>query len=358
MKKIILNLLIAVVFIATGSMSSATEVEKRTIEQLYQAALKEGGEVVVYAGGDVQSQAARIKESFEKRFPGIKMNVIVDYSKTHDARVDLQLETGKIIPDVVQFQTLHNFPRWKEKGVLLNYKPISWDKVYKDFKDKDGAWISGFVIAFHSVSNKDKLGNTKVPKEANDFLKPEFKGKLISAYPNDDDAVLFWYKKNIDKYGWGWMEKLMKQNPEFVRGTHVPKLKINENGNYTTTLSTSRDMSPNMTFELPEKDDFVAWGQRVAILKKAKHPEAAKLYINWLIENTSGPWTVRTDVKPPEGFKQIWEYPNSNIKEFEKFMSDREEVERFKSKIRLFVGEVKGDPTPGELGIYPEKPIQ
>ena len=58
--------------------------------------MKEGGVVTVYAGGDVQSQAAGIKEGFEKAFPGMKLNVIVDYSKVHDGRLDFQVATKKL----------------------------------------------------------------------------------------------------------------------------------------------------------------------------------------------------------------------------------------------------------------------
>ena len=56
-------------------------------------------------------------------------------------------------------------------------------------------------------------------------------------------------------------------------------------------------------------------------------------------------------------YKQIWEYKNSNMKEFENFMMDRAGVESFKAQIRLFVGDVKGEPMPGELGLYPDKPL-
>ena len=87
----------------------------------------------------------------------------------------------------------------------------------------------------------------------------------------------------------------------------------------------------------------MAWAQRVAILKSTKHPESAKLYLNWLIENQGSPWGVRTDKTPPKGYKQIWEYKNSNMKEFENFMMDRAGVESFKAQIRLFVGDVKGN---------------
>jgi hypothetical protein len=43
--------------------------------------------------------------------------------------VDLQLANNALIPDVVQFQSIQNFPRWKEEGVLMQYKPRGWSKV-------------------------------------------------------------------------------------------------------------------------------------------------------------------------------------------------------------------------------------
>lgn len=60
----------------------------------------------------------------------MKLNVIVDYSKFHDARIDNQLATGAQVPDVVQLQTLQDYPRWKQEGVLMHYKPNGWDKIY------------------------------------------------------------------------------------------------------------------------------------------------------------------------------------------------------------------------------------
>ncbi|MDX3521433.1 hypothetical protein [Streptomyces scabiei] len=47
--------------------------------------------------------------------------MVVDYSKFHDARIDNQLATGSLVPDVVQLQTLQDFSRWKKEGFLLPY---------------------------------------------------------------------------------------------------------------------------------------------------------------------------------------------------------------------------------------------
>ncbi|WP_245441560.1 hypothetical protein [Rhizobium vallis] len=94
-----------------------------------------------------------MKKTFEERFPGMTLDIVVDYSKFHDARIDNQVATGTLVPDVVQLQTLQDFPRWKTEGVLMNYKAAGWDKIYKDFRDKDGAYTGIFVDAFSNVIN-------------------------------------------------------------------------------------------------------------------------------------------------------------------------------------------------------------
>ncbi|GGW81874.1 hypothetical protein GCM10010320_74720 [Streptomyces caelestis] len=57
----------------------------------------------------------------------------------------------------------------------------------------------------------------------------------------------------------------------------------------------------------PKHDPFMAWAQRAAILRHAKHPVAAKLYLNWwLSKGTQSDFSmrsVRTDVQPHDGYR-------------------------------------------------------
>ncbi|KFG01014.1 hypothetical protein IQ62_10360 [Streptomyces scabiei] len=52
------------------------------------------------------------------------------------------------------------------------------------------------------------------------------------------------------------------------------------------------------------------------------------IFQSW--SSTFNGWSVRTDVPPPAGLKPIW-----------------------KQTFALSFGEVKGDPTPGRLGLHP-----
>ncbi|MCL6407707.1 extracellular solute-binding protein [Dickeya dadantii] len=340
---------------ATFSGYAAITPEQRSLDQIYQSALREGGVVTVYAGGDTAGQQDGIKQAFEKRFPGMTLNVIVDYSKFHDARIDNQLATDSLIPDVVQLQTLQDYPRWKKEGALLNYKPAGWDKIWPTFRDQDGAWTGIFVDAFSNVVNAKLVDQKSWPREANDYLRPDLKGKIVVTYPNDDDAVLFWFKQVVDKYGWDYVAKFSEQEPVYVRGTQAPADDV-ESGKSAVTFSTDGALVPDAKassrFVLPAQDPFVAWAQRAAIFKQAKHPESARLYLSWLLDPKTQTdvwymWSVRTDVAPPAGYKHIWEYKNASPEAFERFMSDRAAVERFRAQIGLYLGEVKGEPSPG-----------
>lgn len=99
-------------FASASSVVSAynrkIEVETRSLDQIYQAALQEGGAVTVWHGGDESNQQDSLKSAFEARFPGMTMNVTVDLSKYHDGNIDQQLATGNVYVDSVILQTLHD----------------------------------------------------------------------------------------------------------------------------------------------------------------------------------------------------------------------------------------------------------
>ncbi|MCT9137604.1 ABC transporter substrate-binding protein [Streptomyces violarus] len=344
---------------STSGRSAGRE-ETRSLDELYKAALAEGGKLVVYAGGDTPTQQDGTKAAFKDRFPDIDLTLIVDYSKYHDVRVDNQFATDTLVPDVVQFQTLQDFDRWKQQGRLLHYKPAGFSKVYDKFKDPQGAWVATGAIAFSLVYITTAVGSG-VQLTPPDLVDPKWKGKIASSYPHDDDAVLYLYSLYARTYGWDWVAKLAAQDVQFARGSNSPGDAV-FGGRKPIGIGTAGSAVPSapspVKFVIDPRHPFMAWGQRTAILKQAKNSTAAKLFLNWLLstehqQQSFNGWSVRTDVTPPAGLKQMWEYPNAHVDGFPRFMADRAEVERWKQTFALYFGEVKGDPTPGWLGLHP-----
>ncbi|WP_328505751.1 ABC transporter substrate-binding protein [Streptomyces sp. NBC_00391] len=344
---------------STTARTTGGAEETRTLDELYQAALAEGGKLVIYAGGDVSTQADGLRSGFKSRFPGIDLTVVVDYSKYHDVRVDNQFATDTLVPDVVQLQTVQDFVRWKEQGRLLAYKPAGFSKVYAPFKDPQGAWVAVQVSAFSFMYGPAAVGSD-VPTSPLDLVDAKWKGKIASSYPHDDDAVLYLYALYVRKYGWDWLARLAAQDVQFARGSFTPRDAVTSGqkaigvGGSGAALATGP-----VKWVLPDAaTPFMSWGQRAAILKQAKNQTAAKLYLNWRLSTeqqqaaTNG-WSVRTDVTPPTGLKPIWQYPNGNLDGFPRFMADRAAIERWKQTFALYLGEVEGDPSPGSLGLHP-----
>ncbi|MER5194408.1 ABC transporter substrate-binding protein [Streptomyces sp. NPDC002755] len=332
--------------------------ETRSLDELYRAALAEGGRLVVYAGGDTPTQQDGTKAAFLQRFPDIDLKLIVDYSKYHDVRVDNQLATGTLVPDVVQLQTLQDFDRWKAQGRLLPYRPAGFSKVHDGFKDPQGAWVAIAAIGFSFMYGPDAAGSA-APRTPLDLVDARWKGRIASSFPHDDDAVLFLYSLYAEHYGWDWVARFAAQDVRFARGSNSPGDAVRAGTHAIGVGGSGAPLSTGpVRFVVPDSAPFMAWGQRAAVLKAAKNTTAAKLYLNWQLstavqQNSFNGWSVRTDITPPAGLKPVWEYRNANLDGFPRFMSDRAGVERLKQTFALYFGEVRGDPTPGFLGLRP-----
>ncbi|KAH7176101.1 hypothetical protein EDB81DRAFT_632448 [Dactylonectria macrodidyma] len=274
-----------------------------------QSCLKEGGVVTSWMGGDEQNQQDAIKTAFEAAFPGMTLNLTVDLSKYHEGNIDEQLAQDNVFVDSIALQTLHDFPRWKHEDALLHYAPLGFDKIYPDFRDGDAAYYGYIGLAWELIWNSDKLQG-KAIQDYPDFLRPEFKGKLALTYPNDDDAILFAFDLILNRYGTAWFEKLLEQEPRWVRGSATgPTLVADPNttfaATFTSSLRLNKPPSP-LKYRFPKKGEYVSWAQTAAILKDAPHPEGAKLLHNFLLskefQGGSGFWSVRSDVAAPQGY--------------------------------------------------------
>ena len=343
--------------------SAYVEIESKTLEQLYEEAIKEGGEFVLRAGGDKSDQIDYYLDMFKKRFPKLKVTHSVDVSINHAPRYDNARAAGgkQNIPDVIQFQTLHRFTYYTEQGFLDSYKPINWDKVFPDYKDPHGHWTGLYGVTFSNYVNTDVIAKDKIPRDALDYLDPALKGKVILTYPHDDDAVLYQFWNLKEMYGWEYLQKLVDTKPVWVRGTAMPYVAINK-GWYGASFTTFWAFEPipgmNTKFQFPEKDYFLTWFQAAGIPKEAKHKAAAKLYLNWMLsEEFQGKWLqfpVRRDVEAPAGYKNVHNH-NTSPADFHRWLLKRDIVERFRMQMLHLIGPVKG-PTPIDIdyNIKPE----
>ena len=334
--------------------------EQRSLDELHKAALAEGGQLTVYGGGDLPNGAAGMEAAFAKRFPGMKVRILIDRSKYQGVRIDNQLARGRLQCDVVHILASHFYDRWKADGHLLPYKPAGWDQVYPDFRDPDATSVAVFVFAFSTLVNTTLVSEAEAPRDWIDFLDPRLKGKIALTYPHDDDSILYQFDRIIAKHGWEYMDRLMTQDILWVRGSGVNRQLI-EKGERAVSFNTSGALiappGAATRFLLPKNDSFLAWAHPAAIFRKARHPEAAKLYLSWLlsaeIQGSGRQWPVRRDMPPPKGFEAVNHY-NAYPAHFREFLRDRARLEQFRDQLEQYIGPMTGENPTRVTGIFPE----
>lgn len=72
---------LSITLVSGASYRRDTEVETKSLDELYKDALAEGGQLVVKAGGDEKNQQDGLVQDFQQQFPGITLNLTVDLSK-------------------------------------------------------------------------------------------------------------------------------------------------------------------------------------------------------------------------------------------------------------------------------------
>ncbi len=251
---------------------------------------------------------------------------------------------------------MHDYDRWKAEGVLEPYFPLGWGAVYPEFKDPDGAFTAIKLFSFSNIVHSS-VPEAETPRDALDYLAPRFKGKLVMTYPHDDDAVLFQFDRIVNKYGWDYVDHLMQQDVQWIRGT-VPAKRTVQSGDKMATFTAAGSLAPekDVRFVLPREDTFLVWPQMAAIFRASPNKEAARLYISWMLDpetmrNMPYQWVVRRDVENPAGYDPAFAY-NTDTSAFRRFMADRARIERLKGQFEHLIGPAAGDNPTQAKGLY------
>lgn len=335
--------------IFAGSAARAQNAAQSAVQdadQLY-AKAKEEKALVLYGGGPA-APYERMAKDFEARYPGIAVAVTGGFSNVLDRKIDDQLAAKKLDVDMAFFQTAQDFVAWKKAGVLLPFRPDGYDRIDPRFRDKDGAFTPTSVVLLTYAYNTKLVAPADVPTSALDFLKPQFAGKLVTAYPADDDATLYVFDTIVRRYGWGYMKRYMAQKPNFIQG-HLEVLRSVAAGtNLVTFDSTSsttgalKKAGQPIEFAFPARDVMPTFFITAGIFKAAPHPNAAKLFLDFYMakeqQSRLGTYSARTDVGPPEGLKPLSAYRIEAG--YLQFVSDPKRLAELRNRFERYSGPV------------------
>jgi len=277
------------VLVGTEILTGAAEVPKELqVPQAWIEGAKREGKVVVY-GSDSPQNARATQRAFHQRYPFITVEFTNAPTVVRFEKVLLTAKHGKPIADLVT-AIGGSSAAYVDSGVLMDLSNLPvWDSYPKENK-LQGKYLSGpFVRHWGVAYNTNLVPRSEVPTSWEDLLQLKWKGNVAAnSITRSVTFTPLWY-------AWG-----AERATRFLEGLLANGLQVRKEGaDATVLLLAAGEFSLLITaaeyqvYEDQQKGSPVEWvaldpvpttsGGLMGALKDAPHPNALRIYVNWLL---------------------------------------------------------------------------
>ncbi len=241
------------------------------------------GKVVFYAAFNA-TDTKTLTDGFQKLYPKIEASFYRATDAQLMERILTEYRAGKPLTDVVMSTSFygHNL---KKRGMLAPYDSPE-RKYFRDgYKDPQATWTSIYTNYSAFGFNTRNVPRVSTPKTHNDLLKPEWKGNI-----GIDSRAYEWFgtmlKAMGQEKGLAYMRELAKQVG--LRNGRTILAQLVAAGEFKGALSaysqTFEQMKPaGAPVDWVYLNPVFANIHPVGIAAKAPHPNAAKLFIDFVL---------------------------------------------------------------------------
>src|SRR5215470_11975921 len=245
---------------------------------------KREGNLVVYTSMSVE-QVQRTLDVFKARYPFLKTSMFRAVGERSLTKIMTEAQAGKYDFDVVQSAESQAY-FLKRKSLLQKYVSPETKNIQKPFFDPEGYWAAVYVMPNVIAYNTRLVKRSEVPKTDEDLLSPKWKGKMGMDHTKPEWFA--WKLKRLGtEKGLAYMKKLGAQEFHLYAGLSVVT-NLLAAGEFPLVLNTylhnvediKRKGAPvDWTVQDPVFTKF----QPLGIGAKAQHPNAAKLFADFML---------------------------------------------------------------------------
>jgi iron(III) transport system substrate-binding protein len=251
------------------------------------AAAKREGLLVWYTSADLQL-AELVGKTFEQKFPGIAARVERAGGERVFSRVAQEFAAGIHTVDAVSTGDAAQFLSWKRQNWLAPYVPEDVARhIAAEHRDADGFYATVRSTLCVIAYNSDLVVPAEAPRSFADLLEPKWKSRIVKAHPSYSGTIMTSTYQMVRELGWPYLEKLAQQNVMQVQSaTDTPKKillgerPVMADGNESNVLLLKEAGKPIEVVYASEGSPTII--QPSAIFVAAPHPNAARLFQNWL----------------------------------------------------------------------------
>jgi iron(III) transport system substrate-binding protein len=237
---------------------------------------------------------AGMKAEFEKKY-GITVNYVRMSAGEALARVQAEKDNPSF--DIWWGGPIDSYISAKESGLLEPYASPNHANLIdpSKTKDPDNTWAGIYMGSLGFATNTNWLKDhpdAKAPTSWDDLLKPEFKGQIMVAHPSTSGtsytALATILQIKGEEAGWEFIKQYAAQVSQYTKSGAAPA-KFVGLGEGAVAIVFSHDIVNEIeNNQAPLELTFPSEGTGyeiggVAILKGAKHLQAAKLWYDWAL---------------------------------------------------------------------------
>lgn len=257
---------------------------------LYEAAKKEG-EVTWYSTHLPSEDSELTGRAFTARYPGIKVNVVRTTAQVAYQRLNQDIKAGNPHCDVLSSTDVAHYVDLKQRKLLMKYTPASAAAMDKRLQnvDPDGYYHVGSVAMIGLIYNTTKVKAAEAPRSWADLVDPKWNGKVSVGHPGFSGFVGVWAIEMRKLYGDGWFKKLAANKPQVGRSIIDTVTTVNSGERAISAgpinLAAQIAAKGNPLGVVTPKEGTVLMMSSSAIVANAPHPNAAKLFMEFLIDS-------------------------------------------------------------------------
>jgi ABC-type Fe3+ transport system substrate-binding protein len=253
-------------------------------------AAEQEGEVVWYTTYIVNLAVRPLAAAFEKKYPKIKLRYVPAPPAEGVTRLLNENRNGSVQADVFDSGTV--FVPAHAAGMVASYKPRAAEAFQADYKDPEGYWTAANLQVATASVNTDLVKAADVPKTYDDLLLPRWKGRIAWS-DNHSSTGATGFIGNIlltrgPEKGMEYLRALAQQRVSTVAAVQRVVLDQNIAGQYPLVLSIYNyhaqiSMAEGAPIRWLKMEPVVSSFGTVSLLKSARHPNAAKLFIEFFL---------------------------------------------------------------------------
>ncbi len=272
-----------------ASCAVAWAVPARAADQSLVDAAKKEGAVTWYTTQIVNQFARPAAEIFEKKY-GVKVNYARSDATDIILRVSNEAKAGRALADV--FDGTSSVPALKAEGLTAKFIPDSAKRLPARFIDAEGQWVAGNFYVHQPIFNTELIKRGTEPRKYEDLLDPKWKGRMSWSSLNSSSSAPGFIGIALahmgEEKGMDYLRKLAAQNITPVNFAARQVVDQVVAGEYPMTLQAFHhhaviSAAQGAPVEWIPFEPAMAVLSVIAVARDAPHPNAARLFVDFLM---------------------------------------------------------------------------